>query len=198
MEKYDSMIMHATPGTAGSLLHWVKDLESGEYEVPDFSPSKREVKFLYMLSPNANERDFDSAWPAIWKLKQFNESFGQRRSSQAFAIVDTGLMLDHPLLKSCIEGSKDFTGEGPEDLHGHGTIRALQVRLMFPFKIRIFNVKVAGAVGRGSSKDLINGVLPASVKKRVPLRPTRVRRGMLARGRGSWRRRRVAVGPQMA
>jgi hypothetical protein len=41
------------------------------------------------------------------------------------AILDSGVDLNHPLLRSRIEEWKDFTGEGPEDVNGHGTFRAL-------------------------------------------------------------------------
>lgn len=37
------------------------------------------------------------------------------------AVLDTGVDLDHPDLKEAITDTKDFTGDGVEDLLGHGT-----------------------------------------------------------------------------
>ncbi|MBW2341024.1 MAG: S8 family serine peptidase [Deltaproteobacteria bacterium] len=37
------------------------------------------------------------------------------------AVLDTGVDLDHPDLKTAIIGTRDFTGDGVEDKNGHGT-----------------------------------------------------------------------------
>ena len=37
------------------------------------------------------------------------------------AVLDTGIDPDHPDLVNAIEATRDFTGEGVEDLNGHGT-----------------------------------------------------------------------------
>lgn len=79
------------------------------------------------------------------------------------AIIDTGFMLNHPLIKRNLEESVDFTGEGPEDLNGHGTIGALILLLNYP-AARLFNVKVMDAMGRGNKENLIKGI-EWSVKK---------------------------------
>lgn len=38
------------------------------------------------------------------------------------AVIDSGVISDHPQLKGLIAEQKDFTGEGPEDRIGHGTV----------------------------------------------------------------------------
>lgn len=45
--------------------------------------------------------------------------------SPLFAVLDTGIVREHPLLADLIEDEKDFTGEGRYDGTGHGTVVAL-------------------------------------------------------------------------
>lgn len=42
--------------------------------------------------------------------------------SVTLAVIDSGVMADHPQLKGLIAEQQDFTGEGPEDRIGHGTL----------------------------------------------------------------------------
>ncbi len=51
--------------------------------------------------------------PGIWRDTQGE---GVR-----VAVLDTGIDTDHPDLKTAIVGSRDFTGDGIEDVNGHGT-----------------------------------------------------------------------------
>ncbi len=51
--------------------------------------------------------------PDVWRLTQ--------GEGVKVAILDTGIDLDHPDLKDAIVDSKDFTGDGVEDLNGHGS-----------------------------------------------------------------------------
>jgi hypothetical protein len=117
---------------------------------------KESAKFVSRMPPGAQEEDFEAAWPNLWTRSQFHADAGA--SPSAFALLATGLVAAHPLRKPCLVGSQDFTGEGPEDLHGHGTICALHCRLACPFKVQSFNSKVAGADGRGASTKLIAGL----------------------------------------
>jgi subtilisin family serine protease len=41
------------------------------------------------------------------------------------AIIDSGVLAEHPQLKGLIAASKDFSGEGIEDRVGHGTVVAI-------------------------------------------------------------------------
>lgn len=79
------------------------------------------------------------------------------------AIIDTGMMLNHPRIKRNLEESVDFTGEGFEDLNGHGTMVTLIMLLTAP-SARLLNVKTMDAKGRGTEEDLIKGI-QWSVKK---------------------------------
>ena len=41
------------------------------------------------------------------------------------AVIDTGVLSNHPMIRQSLIDFKDFTGEGAEDLSGHGTMVAL-------------------------------------------------------------------------
>lgn len=90
------------------------------------------------------------------------------------AIIDSGVMADHPQLKGLIAEQKDFTGEGTEDRIGHGTIVTLiflqtyvAYRPYVPKRIpgetlpplpRIIEAKVANADGTIDKNDLIRAI----------------------------------------
>jgi subtilisin family serine protease len=76
------------------------------------------------------------------------------------AILDTGVLANHPLLQGCIREVVDFTGEGGEDRNGHGTSAALLARVMIPGmpRGRFLILKVAGADGRGAQDNLLRAL----------------------------------------
>lgn len=73
------------------------------------------------------------------------------------AILDTGVLSNHPLLRGKIVDSVDFTGEGPEDLNGHGTVVTLIVLATAPGS-GILNVKVLDQFKQGLEEDLVAGL----------------------------------------
>lgn len=72
------------------------------------------------------------------------------------AILDTGVLRDHPDLANRVVAEMDFTGEGPEDRCGHGTAVSLIALRQGDFGI--VNVKVADAQGRGTPERLIRAM----------------------------------------
>jgi tetratricopeptide (TPR) repeat protein len=78
--------------------------------------------------------------------------------SCAVAIVDSGFIMDHPLLQGCVDmdNSVDFIGEGLEDRNGHGTFVAL--RATQGGKLRLLNVKMIGGDGSGSERSFLKAL----------------------------------------
>lgn len=134
-------ILNGTPGKKGIYLSQLYDPDSGKY----FAPMLPEHPAFESIK-NAHERGLTSAGVNV-------------------AIIDTGLMLNHPWIKRSMGDSVDFTGEGMEDLNGHGTMVALIVLMDAP-DAKVFNVKVMDSEGRGSEEKLIKGIQWA-VKKGV-------------------------------
>jgi len=84
------------------------------YDVVDLVPDARG------LAPLATHRAERLRWaeellrlPDVWR-RTMGEGI-------RIAVLDTGIDPDHPDLEGAIEQSRDFTGEGIEDLNGHGT-----------------------------------------------------------------------------
>lgn len=101
-----------------------------------------------------SRREFDFHWPNILPLKV--------HARVVIAHIDSGVLVDHPMLKTAIIGSYDYTGEGPQDDIGHGTMTAILSVLSQPFDVKVVNIKVVGRSGRGQREDLVNalGSLP--------------------------------------
>lgn len=75
------------------------------------------------------------------------------------AILDTGVLMNHPRLKDRVVKSVDFTGEGTEDFHGHGTITSLILLHESPKNVKIFNVKVLDKYKNGTDEEIASGII---------------------------------------
>jgi subtilisin family serine protease len=124
--------VEGSPGKGG-WLGFLHNPDSGKYFAPEFL----DIPF------------FD----VIRKM----QSMGMTGKGWTIAILDTGLMLDHPWIKRQLLQSKDFTGEGPEDKNGHGTLMALNALLVAP-DANIVNIKVMDAEGRGTEENIVKGI----------------------------------------
>src|SRR5688572_30681302 len=72
------------------------------------------------------------------------------------AILDSGVLLTHPLIARNVIHSVDFTGEGTNDLNGHGTMVALLAINQLP-EADFINVKILDAEARGHERNFIKG-----------------------------------------
>ena len=99
-------------------------------------------------------------WKQIVKRLETDEKETGTEPELRVAVVDTGMVLDHPWIKPLILKSKDFTGEGIEDLNGHGTLVTLLLiagmRNWVPF--RLLNAKVLRSNAKGSEENIIKGI----------------------------------------
>lgn len=159
-------ILNTKAGEEGECLHYVHDAIHNRYFLPfesDPQPRKsiemviKEIaKQDQMKRPDFSETAFDQEWPELLASLYRIPSERESPNTPLTAIIDTGLMHEHPFIRGCIIEEKDFTGEGPEDLHGHGTICALISRMTAPyFKSRFMNLKAAEKDGYGAPERLI-------------------------------------------
>lgn len=73
---------------------------------------------------------------------KFEEFHRQPREPEVLiSIIDSGVVTHHPLIRKILVKSRDFTGEGPEDRLGHGTVIALLAVANAPIA-GILNAKV--------------------------------------------------------
>jgi hypothetical protein len=120
-----------------SRKHFVESVE------PDY-----EVKLV--LDKSIYEIEVEKVWE--------NEITG---SGINVAVIDTGIF-NHEVLTIIKE--VDFTGEGTEDLHGHGThvagiIASQDLKYMgVAYNSNLFNIKVLNKQGSGYGSDVIKGI----------------------------------------
>lgn len=127
----------------------------GSFRNLEFGETTRNRIFdTYNRFASISRKEFDFHWPNIVPLKM--------PATIVVASIDSGILLDHPMLSTQIVASSDYTGEGPQDDVGHGTLTAILSMLSQPFDVKIVNIKVIGRSGRGRREDLINalGSLP--------------------------------------
>jgi subtilisin family serine protease len=82
----------------------------------------------------------------------------------SIAILDTGLMRQHPLIKKSLIEEVDFTNSSPEDGNGHGTMVALLALYASP-AASLYSAKILDDAGEGKEQWMIAGIQWAIAKK---------------------------------
>jgi len=137
------------------------------YETPNVH-LKDGLRALYTQLPDSDPEIFDDIWPHLWKL-QYNRK-AHDPATQTLAVLDTGVMLEHPVIQQVIWKALDVTGQGPEDINGHGTAMALLACMTSVVPLNLISIKVVNEGGHGSSSHLIEGInLLIDLKRRENL-----------------------------
>lgn len=142
------------------LSNVVKDLEKNLERINTSElPPGTLIKFLY------DERTGTYYKPvlrleeraAIDKLRE-RMNYSKPRARVKIAVLDTGVMTHHPIIRKVLRGSENFTEEETEeDMDGHGTFVALQL-LARTQDIDLYNVKVLKSDRRGNIETVAKGI----------------------------------------
>jgi subtilisin family serine protease len=147
-------VMGEGTGPSGWSLESSFDAATGDYFAPSPPESLKRVTLeTYLTYPGATEDRFEATWPYLWRLTEAEPQTG----SKLIAILDSGVLRAHPLLRGTVREVVDFTGEGEEDRLGHGTMVALLRRslMLGEQKGSFIILKCVGADGRGNQANLI-------------------------------------------
>jgi tetratricopeptide (TPR) repeat protein len=141
--------------TSGDFLHLIRDPQTGEFLSPSYVTLEdqiidwfnRRAELRSFVGEAADDDDFRLMHflpypPLPIPFRMFN--------SNRVAVIDSGVLTDHPLLQGAIVDMQDFTGEGIEDLNGHGTIQAIRQRWVEPFAELIILKAFSGKDGQPS------------------------------------------------
>ena len=84
--------------------------------------------------------------------------------------IDTGVIEEHPWIKGSLLKSIDLTGEGNEDLNGHGTSCALTYLSGFKKRPKIISIKALDKKGIGTERNMIKSFdLAIKLKNENPM-----------------------------
>jgi subtilisin family serine protease len=93
---------------------------------------------------------------ALDLMEKMEKESGSPFPGKAVAFLDSGVMHKHPALAKLKIVDKDFTGEGSEDLSGHGTaVLLIYVAATFhPERDTIYNLKVLDKDNSGTTEAI--------------------------------------------
>lgn len=116
--------------------------ESGDYLAEVYDPESHTYYF-----PQTHEMQLDP----ISLVRNVSED------AIAIAFIDSGMLTEHPVIRPRLRHSVDMTGEGPEDLNGHGTLITLLALAVSP-ETALVNVKALDRFGSGKMSWLAKGL----------------------------------------
>lgn len=146
--------------TSGYFLHLVRSPETQEFLAPTYATLAEQIEGAYMrreerrrLFGDGTEDDHGL------RMSNFLPYPGHFTPISIFqsnlvAIIDSGVLTEHPLLRGKIELAEDFTGEGVEDVCGHGTIQAIRQIWFEPYARLLILKAFAGPGGIPTPKSL--------------------------------------------
>jgi tetratricopeptide (TPR) repeat protein len=149
--------------TAGTFLHLVRDPMSGQYLAPSYIGLEEQIEAAHRRILEVRELPGGADLPVEGlNLQPYPTpvmgpiSWGFR--SDRIAIIDSGVLPQHPLVTSAIAEVHDVTGEGIEDRNGHGTIQAIRHHWVEP-RARLVIVKAfAGLQARPTVWTLLKAL----------------------------------------
>jgi subtilisin family serine protease len=145
--------------------------ENGDPSTADRLASTASITHVYL--DTRHEALLDVSAPAI-NAPAARERFGVDGSGISIAVLDTGIDADHPDFGNRVVHQKDFSGDGVEDVYGHGThvagIAAGAGTVSDGTYVGIapgsslLNIKVLGDRGFGRISGIIAGIEHAVAK----------------------------------
>ncbi len=132
-------------GGRGMLDQFAPD-ENGRYKVPVIeSPANVHNNCIHLIK--ASQETFDP----------------QIRPKYNVAILDTGILPDHPVFKRYIKNTIDFTGEGISDSNGHGSMvtwlyLVRSERALTELDVGLYICKILTSDGVGTEENIIKGL----------------------------------------
>ncbi|MFF4350295.1 hypothetical protein [Streptomyces sp. NPDC001530] len=161
----------ASPGLHSTdlALHYVRD-ENGGYLVPTYSTLAQQIQ-----EGDARWRSARSEWPDSPDMQRAAACTPypcpimpiHHVQSVRVAVIDSGVLRDHPLLAGRLaEDPRDVTGEGAEDICGHGTVQAIRQVLYDPGCQLVVVKAFRGPQGLISPPDLLaalESLLPVDI-----------------------------------
>jgi subtilisin family serine protease len=137
---------------AGNAIEYFTQNADGQYKVPHIVSSEREYNNLVSLIQECT-----------------SEENLEIRSLFKIAILDTGILPEHPVFKRFIREYIDFTDEGITDQNGHGSLVTLQMLIAGSKPLSYANIdlyicKILSSDGGGTAGNMIKGLKWAESK----------------------------------
>lgn len=129
----------------GMFLHLVRDGNNGEFLAPVYSATTEHIVVAARRLQTVSRRGRDPWKEAVLdEFTPFPElAVSVAPRSPVVALIDSGILPDHPLLAGRVLEAVDMTGEGIEDRSGHGTIQAIR-QIWHEPRARLVIVKAFG------------------------------------------------------
>ena len=144
--------------TQGHFMHLVRDPDTREFLAPSYEGLDEHIKTAHDRVATGEQLLGDEGWSTNFQPYPGPVGPFSLFPSNRIAIIDSGVLPDHPLLAGAIDETHDVTGEGIEDANGHGTIQAIRQHWHEP-RGRLVIVKAfAGPAGRPTVWNLLRAL----------------------------------------